>query len=313
MRGITGIDPAKEANQPASMPIPAWIVVFFALFLPVTAAPKPLEKLEHCTFVPTDWADGDSFRIKTQAGKEHTIRLYGVDCLELHVAGDDRNLVRLREQRRYFGIADAGKTDEESMKIAKALAKQAADFTAKSLQAPFTLHTRFSDGGGDPNFERILGFITLADGKDLGSLLVQMGLARAQGIISGTHDGKSAADARGMLEDFEIQALKKERGIWAKTNWEKLPAERQLLRKEKAEAEIAKDQNAPDPDFKINPNQATRKQLIELEGIGDTLADRIIDERKKAPFLKAEDLLKVKGLNKPTLEKMRPHLVFPKP
>ncbi len=46
---------------------------------------------------------------------------------------------------------------------------------------------------------------------------------------------------------------------------------------------------------------------------GDTLADRFIDERKKAPFLKAEDPLKVKGLNKPILEKMRPHLVSPKP
>jgi endonuclease YncB( thermonuclease family) len=298
-------------KAPAAMPILVRIVLFFTLLLPVTAAPKPLEKFENCTFVPTPWADGDSFRIKTAAGDEHTIRLYGVDCLELHVAGDERNLARLREQRRYFGIADIGKNNEESMKIAAALAKQAADFTSKSLRAPFTLHTRFSNGGGDPEFKRILGFITLADGKDLGSLLVQQGLARARGIISTMPDGKSAAEARGMLQDLEIQALKKDRGIWAKTDWDKLPAERQLQRKEIAEAQIVKDQNAPGPDFKIDPNKASKEELMKLDDIGEILADRIIEERKKAPFLKAEDLLRVKRLTKPTLEKNEPHLVFP--
>jgi endonuclease YncB( thermonuclease family) len=293
------------------MPILFRIVLFFSLLLPVTAAPTPLEKFENCTLVHTEWADGDSFRIRTAAGDEHTVRLYGVDCLELHVAGDERNLARLREQRRYFGITDAGKDINESMKIAAALAKQAADFTSKSLQVPFTLHTRFSNGGGDPEFKRILGFITLADEKDLGSLLVQQGLARARGIISTMPDGKSAAEARGMLQDLEIQALKKDRGIWAKTNWDQLPAERQLQRKEIAEAQIVKDQNAPGPDFKIDPNKASKEELMKLDDIGEILADRIIEERKKNPFLKAEDLLRVKRLTKATLEKNAPHLVFP--
>ncbi|HSP42568.1 MAG TPA: helix-hairpin-helix domain-containing protein, partial [Luteolibacter sp.] len=237
---------------------------------------------------------------------------YGVDCLELHL-GDDRNLVRFRDQRRYFGITDVGENNEESMKIAKALAREAADFTAKSLQEPFTLHTRFADGGGDPEFKRIYGYITLADGRDLGSVLVQQGMARARGIISTMPDGMSVVEARGMLEDLEIQALKKDRGIWARTDWDQLPAERQLQRREIAEAKIAKDQNGPAPDFKIDPNKATKKELMDLKGIGEILADRIIGERKKAPFLKAEDLLRVERLTKPTLEKIRPHLVFPKP
>jgi len=313
MRGITGIDLAVEDNHPEVMSILARIVLFFAFFLPVTAAPKPLQKFENFTLVPADWADGDSFRIKTATGEEHTIRLYGVDCLELHVAGNDRNLARLREQRRYFGIADAGKNNEESMKIAMELAKEAADFTAKSLQAPFTLHTRFADGGGDPDFQRFYGYITLADGKDLGAVLVQQGLARARGVISTMPDGTPVVEAQGMLQDLEIQALKKDRGIWAKTNWDQLPAERQLQRKEIAEAQIARTQNAPGPDFKIDPNKATKKELMDFDGISDILADRIIEEREKAPFLKAEDLLRVKRLPKPTLEKMRPHLVFPNP
>lgn len=276
------------------------------------AAPKPMQTFEGCKLIPFEWADGDSFKIKTAKGDEMTIRLYAVDCLELHPEGD-RNGDRLREQRRYFGISDAGKNLKESVEIANSFAKQAADFTAQSLRKPFTLHTRFSSGGGDPRFKRFLGFITLADGSDLGSTLVRRGLARTLGTYSSTPDGKTLKEAKGMLRDLEIHALKNDVGIWARTNWDKLPTERQQLRKEKAEAEITKKLNAPSSDFKINPNVVSKKELMDLEGIGETLADRIIEERKKAPFLKADDLLRVKQLTKPTLEKIRPHLVFTNP
>jgi hypothetical protein len=48
-------------------------------------------------------ADEDSFQIQTPEGQEHTIRLYGADCIEWHVS-DDSDARRLRAQRRYFGI-----------------------------------------------------------------------------------------------------------------------------------------------------------------------------------------------------------------
>lgn len=289
------------------------LLICLPICLPlVQAEQKPLETIKGCTFAPYKWADGDSFQIATPSGEIHTVRLYCVDCLELHLGGD-RNRVRLREQRRYFGITDAGMNEDESVDIAISLAKEAADFTAKCLQRPFTLHTRYADGGGDANFKRILGFITLSDGRDLGSMLVKQGLARAKGTNSAMPNGISLVETKGMLEDFEIQALKKDRGIWAKTNWDTLPVERQRQRKEDAEDEIAKARNTQERDFKIDPNQATKEELIKLEGIGDTLADRIIQERRKAPFLKAEDLLKVKGLTNKTLVKIRQHLVFTKP
>ncbi|MCU0797619.1 MAG: helix-hairpin-helix domain-containing protein [Akkermansiaceae bacterium] len=289
------------------------LALWFSCLLSAAAAPKPLEKFEGCTFLAVRWADGDSFRVKTAAGDEHTIRLYGVDCLELHVEDNERNLDRLREQRRYFGISEAGKDDKESIRIALDLAKQAAKFTAEKLQQPFTLHTRFADGGGDPDFKRIYGYITLSDGKDLGALLVQQGLARAQGVVSTMPDGTSVVEVRGMLDDLEIQALKKDRGIWAKTNWETLPEERRLQRRENAEAKIAEELNGPGADFKIDPNKATKEELMDLDGIGEILAGRIIEERKKAPFLKAEDLLRVEQMPQGTIEKIKPHLRFPRP
>lgn len=232
--------------------------------------------------------------------------------MELHL-GDERNIIRLRDQRRYFGIYEVGKSDEESMKIALDVAHEAKNFTAKCLMKPFTLNTRFTDGRGSPEFPRFYGFITLQDGRDLGTVLVQEGLARAVGTISTMPDGRSMAESREMLRDFEIQALKKGRGIWAKTNWDKLPAERQILRKEKAEAKIAKKLNAPPPDFKINPNKATKSQLIALDGIGEILAERIISEREKASFKNIEDLGKAVNLKKSVMEMIKPHLDFTTP
>jgi competence ComEA-like helix-hairpin-helix protein len=270
---------------------------------------KALQTFHNCTLVKTDWADGDSFQIKTETGVLHSIRLYAVDCLELHLR-DDRNISRLSDQRKYFGIYEVGKTDSETMKIAFDLAQTAKDFTTKCLEKPFSLHTRFTNGRGDPKFPRIYGFITLADQRDLGTALVQEGLARSVGTLSSMPDGKSLDDSKEMLKDLEIQALKKGRGIWAHTNWDKLPEERQILRKEKAQAKIAEKLNAPSRDFKVNPNTATREELIELKGIEDVLADRIIEERKNAPFKNVDDLLKVKKLTKKTLEKIKHQLVF---
>ncbi len=287
----------------------------FFLCLPFSlalAAPKPMETFKGCKFIPTDWADGDSFDVQIPGRGKETIRLYGVDCLELHLKGD-RNLKRFQEQRRFFGITDVGKNRQESMKIAESYAKDAAVLTAKSLEAPFTVHTRFTPGGGDTDFKRILGFITLADGRDLGGLLVKEGLARSQGDISSLPDGTSANEARGMLQDLEIEALRKGKGIWAKTNWEKLSEERQQLRKEKAEEKIAKKQNAPDPNFKIDPNVATKKELMDLDQIGDKRADRIIAARKKAPLRKPEDLVDLKIVTEKELETFRQHLEFKAP
>ena len=47
---------------------------------------------------------------------------------------------------------------------------------------------------------------------------------------------------------------------------------------------------------KININTATKEQLVTLNGVGDKLADRIIEYRKDNPFEKPEDIMKVKGV-----------------
>jgi hypothetical protein len=48
-------------------------------------------------------------------------------------------------------------------------------------------------------------------------------------------DGAHRDEIRARLADLELIAAKMGRGIWAWTDWEKLPAERRIDREEEAE------------------------------------------------------------------------------
>jgi len=56
----------------------------------------------------------------------------------------------------------------------------------------------------------------------------------------------------------------------------------------------------------LNINQASAKELIKLPGIGKVTAERIIEFREaNGPFVALEDLLKVNGVGKKTLAKIK--------
>lgn len=275
------------------------------LLLMITSA-LAMESFSGSRFVPADWADGDSFRVKTAEGREFTARLYGVDCLETgpYTPSDAR---RLRDQRRYFGISDHGGSFRSSVELADRYGKLATTQVAEWLGEPFTVHTAFADARGDARYERFYAFITLADGRDLGAALVSGGLARAFGVLRAHPDGRTSHEYGQSLADLEIQAAVRRKGIWDHTDWDKLPNERRMLREYEEELRTTIRRPLVVGEFRINPNTAARDELMRLPGIGETMAVRIIEGR---PYASMEALLQVSGIGEATLQKIRPFIHF---
>jgi len=65
---------------------------------------------------------------------------------------------------------------------------------------------------------------------------------------------------------------------------------------------------------RVRINQASASELEQLAGIGPAMAGRILEERERGgPFLRAEDLLRVKGIGPKKLERLRTQIDFAPP
>ena len=272
-------------------------------------ADEALQTFAGSTLVEADWADGDSFPVKLPDGRQVTMRLYGVDCIEWHV-NDETLARRLRAQRRYFGIADTDATS--SMKTARDFGKKAALRTRELLSKPFTIHTAFAGARGNGEKERAYAFVTTAEGKDLATLLVEEGLARAFGVTRQLPDGTSGNEYREALADRELTAAAAKKGIWAVTDWTHLAEDRAEERRESAELQtVLKDSQSTTA--AIDPNTATAEELQSLPGIGKKLAERIIEARTKTPIRSIDDLLTIKGITPKLAETLTAKLQFSTP
>jgi len=254
-------------------------------------AEQALQTFPGCTLVEAEWADGDSFPVRLPDGRQVTARLYGADCIEWHV-NDETLARRLRAQRRYFGIADTDAAS--SMKTARDFGKQAALRTREILAKPFTVHTAFAGARGNGEKERAYAFVTTAEGKDLATILVDDGLARAFGVTRQLPDGTSGNEYRDALADRELTAAAAKKGIWAVTDWTHLATDRAEERRESNELQtLLKESRSA---AAIDPNTATAEELQSLPGIGKKLAERIIEARKIKPLRSMDDILAIQGI-----------------
>ena len=63
--------------------------------------------------------------------------------------------------------------------------------------------------------------------------------------------------------------------------------------------------------FRVNVNESTWVDWMQLEGIGPSLAQRIIADRKlNGPFSSIEDVRRVPGIGPTTLDRIRPWLTM---
>ena len=201
---------------------------------------------------------------------------------------------RVRDQSSYFGIDDHQVTLE--------FGRRAAEEVKKLLSKPFTVQTAFATAPGRSAKPRTYGFITLSDGRDLGELLVGEGLARSYGVRRNTPDGLNAEAAEAKMDDLELGAAIARRGIWAKTDPQRMVALRDDRRKEERELQEAFGTAGGQP---IDPNTATVDEIMLLPGVGEVLAERIVEGR---PYKTIDDLRRVPGVGDKVFAKLKESL-----
>ena len=245
------------------------------------------------------WSDGDSFLVILD-GKEgkrtETIRLYYVDCPETH-ASSKSDKQRVRAQARHFGLEQAS----DAILFGLEAKKRVAELLSKS----FTVHTSGAKALGRSRKPRIYGMITLNDGRDLAAVLVEEGLARVLGVKKTRPDGTKSGEYTEYLKDLELSAAVKKKGVWAKSDPEKIVALRKKEREDAQELDkILEDGvfSAISEENPININTASIEELKQLRGIGDVTAKKIIAAR---PYTKVEDLTRVNGIGSGMLGRIR--------
>jgi len=268
-------------------------VAFFLLVVSSVAIGQELQKFENCRLAEAGWADGDSFPVKLPDGKEIVLRLYYVDCNEV-AAATETDQRRVRDQSSYFGIDDH--------QITLDFGRRAADEVKQMLSKPFTVHTAFASAPGRSSKPRTYGFITLSDGRDLGEVLVREGLARSYGVRRNTPDGLNTDAAEAKMSDLELGAAIARRGIWVKTDPQRMVALRGDRRAEERELQEAFGAAGGQP---IDPNTATVDEIMLLPGVGEVLAERIVEGR---PYKSIDDLRRVPGVGDKVFAKLKESL-----
>ena len=269
------------------------LVAFLFIVISSAAFGQELQKFENCRLAEADWADGDSFPVKLPDGKEIVLRLYYVDCNEV-AAATETDQRRVRDQSSYFGIDDHQVTLE--------FGRRAVDEVKKLLAKPFTVHTAFATAPGRSAKPRNYAFITLSDGRDLGEVLVGEGLARSYGVRRNTPGGLNSEAAEAKMDDLELGAAIARRGIWAKTDAQRLVTLREDRRAEERELQEALGANIGQP---LDPNTATVDEIMLLPGVGEVLAERIVEGR---PYKSVEDLRRVPGIGEKVFARLKDSL-----
>ena len=159
------------------------------------------QTLRGCRLVPNEWNDGDSFHVSHQ-GQEYIFRLYFADTPE----SEDSLTERIEEQAEHFGITSA-----QSVRAGIT----AKNETARFLDTPFTVITRFQAAPGRSKMTRFYAFVIPAPArKDLASLLIEAGMARSFGTVAKNDLGLD----RQHYDMLETRAWRQGLGFYSRKN-----------------------------------------------------------------------------------------------
>lgn len=74
---------------------------------------------------------------------------------------------------------------------------------------------------------------------------------------------------------------------------------------EDTSTQISNSESSNDASGKININTCTREELLSLPGIGEVIADRILEYRKQNTFHNVEDIMNVSGIGEKKFESIK--------
>lgn len=262
------------------------------------------EVLEGCRLVSTPINDGDSFKVQHK-DQTFIVRLYFVDCPETY----DNYMARVRDQARYFSIAEADVI---------AAGKLATAFTEKFLRGEFTVVTRWTDARGGK--ERRFFALVRKNDQILSSELIRNGFARIYGMPTKGNrpDGVSPRAYLRELKQYERAAQASMIGIWGDAtrslqlaglnqldaNVEATSFSKKLKVNTTAAATIGRRTS------KLILNTAGAAELETLPGIGPALASDIIAAR---PIAAIDDLLEIPGITLSKIDVFRTHVLTDEP
>lgn len=114
----------------------------------------------------------------------------------------------------------------------------------------------------------------------------------------------------GILEDADIEKLNLAKKL---VDSEKIVITKKLEKQNIEEIEEKIDESEGtyyiDEDAeKININNASKEELMSLNGIGESTANKIIEYRKKNSFVDIEDIMNVDGIGKSKYENIKNHI-----
>ncbi|MFM7376345.1 MAG: ComEA family DNA-binding protein, partial [Chthoniobacterales bacterium] len=102
--------------------------------------------------------------------------------------------------------------------------------------------------------------------------------------------------------DLELGAAIARRGIWSKTDPQRLVTLREDRREEERELQEAFGSGGGEP---IDPNTATVDEIMLLPGVGEVLAERIVEGR---PYKSVDDLRRVPGVGDKVFARLKDSL-----
>ena len=184
-----------------SQTLKKFILCALLVVCPFVVLADEWQALRGCRLVPNEWNDGYSFHVSHQ-GQEYIFRLYFADAPE----SEDSFPERVAQQAEHFGI-----TSTQSLQAGIAAKKE----TARFLDTPFTIITRFQAAPGRSKMTRFYAFVIPAPArKDLASLLIEAGMARSFGTVAKNDLGLD----RQHYDTLETRARRQGLGFYSRKN-----------------------------------------------------------------------------------------------